>query len=114
MAYEATISSQLVSHVVEEAFTRTATYQKVIHSTIMKYVLQNQTLTRQTICTFEPNQSGHRFAQEMFERLTIQVGSRSPTSSILSASALFRLPQALMDVPSIVRYWLGVGSFGLS
>ena len=66
-----TISSQLVSHVMEEAFTRTATYQKVIHSTITKYVPQDQTLTGQTICAFEPGQSGHRFAQEMFERLTI-------------------------------------------
>lgn len=71
VAYEATISSQLVSHVMEEAFTRTATYQKVIHSMITKYVLQDQTLTRQAICTLKPGQSGQRFAQEMFERLTI-------------------------------------------
>src|SRR5277367_2401565 len=66
-----TILSQLVSHVLEEAFTRTETYQKVIHSTITKYVPQDQTLTGQTICAFEPGQSDHRFAQEMFERLTV-------------------------------------------
>ena len=99
VAYEATISSQLVSHVMEEAFTRTATYQKVIHSMITKYVLQDQTLTRQAICTLKPGQSGHRFAQEMFERLTIPSQFTLPISSILSASVLFRetQPQATIE-----------------